>query len=185
MDKIEGSLLFFVPCFFIGSRFASFPFAGETIKGVRMLDLVIRGGKVVTPYAVGEMDIGIQGEKIAALGQPGTLATDANRVIDAQGKVVIPGGIEPHAHIGVPVPPAWTGQADVMTQPPEAASRAAAFGGVTTFIDFTGDLSRKACWARVGVRCSKPLNGDVKYFALIVILIIRSTISWPDRFGPK
>ena len=104
-----------------------------------MLDLVIRGGKVVTPSAVGEMDIGIQGEKIAALGQPGTLAADADRVINARGKIVIPGGIEPHAHIGVPVPPAWTGQADVMTQPPEAASRAAAFGGVTTFIDFTGD----------------------------------------------
>jgi dihydropyrimidinase len=109
-----------------------------------MLDLVIRGGQVVAPHAVGEMDIGIQGEKIVALGQPGTLAADSTREINARGKIVIPGGIEPHAHIGVPVPPAWTGQADVMTQPPEAASRAAAFGGVTTFIDFTGDLSRKA-----------------------------------------
>ncbi len=109
-----------------------------------MLDLVIRGGQVVTSDSVGEMDIGIQGEKIVALGQPGTLAGDANRVIDARGKIVIPGGIEPHAHVGIPVPPDWTGQADVMTQPPEAATRAAAFGGVTTMVDFAGDLSRKA-----------------------------------------
>lgn len=109
-----------------------------------MLDLVIRRGQVVTPQGVGELDIGIQGEKIAAVGHSGTLAADAGRTIDAGGKIVIPGGIEPHAHIGIPVPPDWTGQAEVMTQPPEAASRAAAFGGVTTVIDFAGDLSRKA-----------------------------------------
>ncbi len=109
-----------------------------------MLDLIIRGGQVVTPYSASEMDVGVQGEKIAAFGQPGTLASTSARVIDAQGMIVLPGGIEPHAHVGIPVPPDWTGQADVMTQPPEAASRAAAFGGVTTMIDFAGDLSRAA-----------------------------------------
>src|SRR5215510_5327843 len=106
-----------------------------------MLDLIIRGGQVVTPQAVGEMDVGVQGEKIVAVGWPGTLAAGAGREIDARGKIVIPGGIEPHAHIGIPVPEHWAGIPDVMTQPPEAASRAAAFGGVTTIIDFAGDLS--------------------------------------------
>src|SRR5438876_3551500 len=109
-----------------------------------MLDLVIRGGQVVTPQAVGEMDVGIQGEKIVAVGWPGTLAAEAGRVIETRGKIVIPGGIEPHAHIGIPVPDQWTGNPDVITQPPEAASRAAAFGGVTTIVDFAGDLSLKA-----------------------------------------
>ena len=106
-----------------------------------MLDLVITGGQVVTPQAVGEMDVGIQGEKIAAVGWSGTLAADAGRVIDATGKIVIPGGIEPHAHIGIPVPSEWSGQPDIMTQPPQDATRAAAFGGVTTIVDFAGDLS--------------------------------------------
>ncbi|MBI3245257.1 MAG: amidohydrolase family protein [Deltaproteobacteria bacterium] len=106
-----------------------------------MLDLIIRGGQVVTPQAVGEMDVGIQGEKIVAVGYPGTLSAGAGREIDARGKIVIPGGIEPHAHIGIPVPEQWAGIPEVMTQPPEAASRAAAFGGVTTIIDFAGDLS--------------------------------------------
>ena len=106
-----------------------------------MLDLVIKGGQVVTPQAVGEMDVGIQGEKIVAIGWSGTLAAEAGRVIDASGKIVIPGGIEPHAHIGIPVPSEWTGQPDIMTQPPQDASRAAAFGGVTTIVDFAGDLS--------------------------------------------
>ena len=109
-----------------------------------MLDLIITGGTVVTPHTVAALDVGISGEHIVAVGQPGTLSAAAGRVIDATGKIVLPGGIEPHAHIGIPVPPDWTGQPDVMTQPPEAASRAAAFGGVTTIIDFAGDLSRKA-----------------------------------------
>jgi len=109
-----------------------------------MLDLVIRGGQVVTPHAVGPMDIGVHGEEIVAIGRPGTLATDGARIIDATGKIVIPGGIEPHAHIGIPVPAQWAGTPEVMTQPPEAASRAAAFGGVTTIIDFAGNLSLDA-----------------------------------------
>jgi dihydropyrimidinase len=106
-----------------------------------MLDLVIKGGQVVTPHGVAALDIGVQGEKIAALGWPGTLTATAGRIIDAGGKIVVPGGIEPHAHISIPVPEQWTGRPDVMTQPPEAASKAAAFGGVTTIVDFAGDLT--------------------------------------------
>jgi dihydropyrimidinase len=106
-----------------------------------MLDLVIKGGQVVTPQGVGDLDVGVQGEKIVALGWPGTLAADAARIIDARGKIVIPGGVEPHAHISIPVPAQWAGRPEVMTQPPEAASRAAAFGGVTTIVDFAGDLT--------------------------------------------
>lgn len=109
-----------------------------------MLDLIIRGGQVVTPEHVGEMDIGIQGEQIAALARPGTLPAESARVIEAHGKIVVPGGIEPHAHIAVPVPENWSGRPDAMTQPPQAASRAAAFGGVTTIVDFSGDLGRRA-----------------------------------------
>ena len=106
-----------------------------------MLDLLIRGGLVVTPEDVGERDVGVEGGRIVAVAWPGTLPGEAGRVIDARGKVVLPGGIEPHAHIGIPVPERWAGRPEVMTQPPEAASRAAAFGGVTTVIDFAGDLN--------------------------------------------
>ena len=105
-----------------------------------MLDLIIEGGRVVTPEGVAEMDVAVQGERIAALALPGTLEAEARRTVDASGKVVLPGGIEPHTHIGIPVPEAWAGRPEVVTQPPEAASRAAAFGGVTTFVDFSGNL---------------------------------------------
>jgi dihydropyrimidinase len=106
-----------------------------------MLDLIVKGGQVVTPDGASEMDVGVQGEKIAAVGWPGTLDAASARVIDARGTIVIPGGIEPHAHIGIPVPEHWAGTPDVFTQPPEAATRAAAFGGVTTVIDFAGGLT--------------------------------------------
>ena len=105
-----------------------------------MLDLIIRGGQVVTPIGAGQMDVGVQGEHIAVVASAGSLDVDAQRIIDATGKIVLPGGIEPHTHIGIPVPEMWAGRPEVFTQPPEAASRAAAYGGVTTFIDFAGSL---------------------------------------------
>jgi dihydropyrimidinase len=106
-----------------------------------MLDLIIRGGQVVTPDGAAVQDVGIQGEQIAVISAPGALNVEAQRTIDASGKIVLPGGIEPHTHIGVNVPDYWAGgRTEVYTQPPEAASRAAAFGGVTTFIDFAGAL---------------------------------------------
>ena len=68
-----------------------------------MLDLIIRGGDVVTPQGVARCDVGIKGETIAALAASGTLAdSDARRVIDAAGKIVMPGGIDPHVHMRHP-----------------------------------------------------------------------------------
>ena len=107
-----------------------------------MLDLIIRGGTVVAPEGAALLDVGIQGEQIAAVASPGALDdAGATETIDATGMIVLPGGIEPHAHINVPVPDYWAGgDTGIFTQPPEAASRAAAFGGVTTYVDFAGAL---------------------------------------------
>ncbi len=97
-----------------------------------MIDLLIRGGQVVTPWGVGDWDVAVEGEKIAAVASPGSLPGDVGRVMDAAGKIVVPGGIEPHAHIGFPVP----GRPGVESAGPEPASRAALFGGTTTVTDF-------------------------------------------------
>ena len=105
-----------------------------------MLDTIVTGGQVVTPQGVAEVDIAIADGRIAALAHPGVLSTEGAQVIDASGMIVLPGGIEPHTHIGIPVPEKWAGRPEVFTQPPEAATRAAAFGGVTTLLDFAGTL---------------------------------------------
>src|SRR2546427_11963973 len=97
-----------------------------------MLDLVIRRGLVVTAQDAAPGDVGILDGKIVAVAAPGSLPGDAARVIDAEGKNVLPGGIEPHPHIAIPVPQDRGGPPELLSQPPEAATRAAALGGATT-----------------------------------------------------
>src|SRR5881628_3786140 len=113
-------------------RSRAWPFVHAPAKESIMLDLVIRGGRVVTPSGVGDWDLGVQGERIAALGAPGTL--EAARVIDATGKVVVPGGIDPHTHLAHPIMshPDEPG----LTLGPEEDTRGMLFGGTTTHIDF-------------------------------------------------
>jgi dihydropyrimidinase len=99
-----------------------------------MYDTVIKNGQVVTPYGVGAWDIGISGEEIAAVGAAGTLPEESARVIDAGGKIVVPGGIDPHTHLAH----------SIMSHPdepgftlgPEDDTRGMVFGGTTTHIDF-------------------------------------------------
>ncbi|GGE31905.1 dihydropyrimidinase [Agaricicola taiwanensis] len=100
-----------------------------------MIDLIIRSDRVVTPHGVGDYDIAISGEKIAAVAKAGTFAPENGaRLIDATGKIVIPGGIDPHVHCSwhVPNPDGTAGLSD----PPPVVSRAALHGGTTTVIDF-------------------------------------------------
>ena len=103
-----------------------------------MLDLIVHGGTVVTPSGSGKFDIGIQGEKIVLVAASGSISDECTTRVDASGKYVFPGGIEPHTHIATRVSEAWAGRSGVMTHSPEAASRAAAHGGVTTNKDIAG-----------------------------------------------
>ena len=101
-----------------------------------MLDLIIHGGEVITPIGVARHDIGVTGEIITAVAGPGALAgVEAARRIDANGKIVMPGGIDPHVHCKwfLPNP---DGSA-ALTDPPDVVGRAAVHGGTTTMIDFT------------------------------------------------
>ena len=97
-----------------------------------MFDLTIRGGRVVTPSGEGVWDVAIQGERIAAVAEPGALTGESAKAIDASGKIVVPGGIEPHAHIGDRRQPERSGA--------EAVSLAAIYGGTTTVLDFATQI---------------------------------------------
>jgi dihydropyrimidinase len=100
-----------------------------------MLDLLIRGGQVVRPEGVGAWDLGIRGETIAAIAPPGGLTEDVARVVDATGKIVVPGGIDPHIHARWAIPDA-TGRPHAYSADPDHVSKVALFGGTTTWIDF-------------------------------------------------
>jgi dihydropyrimidinase len=98
------------------------------------LDLVVRGGSVITPDGVGPWDVGIQAGRIAVLALPGTLPADGARVLDASGRIVAPGGVEPHTHLAhaIRTNPDEPG----LTLGPEDDTRGMACGGTTTHIDF-------------------------------------------------
>jgi dihydroorotase-like cyclic amidohydrolase len=98
-----------------------------------MLDLVIRGGQVVAPHGVGNWSVGVQGEKIVFVG-PDEQAPQAGRTIDATGKIVVPGGIEPHAHLDIF--DLTNPDAGKSTLGPEEDTRGMAYGGTTTHLDF-------------------------------------------------
>ena len=57
-----------------------------------MLDLVVRGGTVVAPWGVGPWDVAVKDGRIVSVSEPGSLTNDAVRVVDAKGKIVVPGG---------------------------------------------------------------------------------------------
>src|ERR1700733_3958696 len=92
-------------------------------------DTVIRNGTIVTATDTYVADIGIAGERIAAIGA-GLPVENAQKVIDARGMLVIPGVIDVHTHLDMPF--GGTKSADGF----ESGTIAAAYGGTTTLIDF-------------------------------------------------
>src|SRR5919106_2860112 len=97
------------------------------ILGVHMA-ILIKNGTVVTATDQYVGDIFIDGEKITTIGT--ALGMNADRVIDAKGKLVLPGGIDVHTHLDMPF--GGTRSADDF----ESGTVAAAHGGTTTLIDF-------------------------------------------------
>jgi len=98
-----------------------------------MLDLLIRGGQVVTPQGVGNWSVGVQGEKIVFVGMDDQ-SPQAGRTINATGRIVVPGGIEPHAHLDIY--DLTNPDYGKSTLGPEEDTRGMAFGGTTTHLDF-------------------------------------------------
>ena len=92
------------------------------------MSLLIKNGRVITAVDDYKGDIFVESEQVNLIGK--NLDVKADRVIDAQGKYVIPGGIDPHTHLDMPF--AGTVSADDF----ETGTRAAAHGGTTTLIDF-------------------------------------------------
>ncbi|TDT31613.1 dihydropyrimidinase [Streptomyces sp. BK208] len=94
---------------------------------------VIRGGLVVTASDEMHADVLVENGRVAALAATGTPAAEAfgaERVVDARGKYVIPGGVDGHTHMEMPF--GGTYAADTF----ETGTRAAAWGGTTTIVDF-------------------------------------------------
>jgi len=92
---------------------------------------LIRNGNVVTAVDSYKADVLIDGSIVVLIGKDlEKIAGAVDKTIDATGKLVIPGGIDPHTHMDLPF--GGTSSSDDF----ETGTRAAAFGGTTTIIDF-------------------------------------------------
>lgn len=96
------------------------------------MSVLIKNGRIVTATDDYEGDIFVSGSKVDLIGK--NLSIDADQVVDAGGKLVIPGGIDPHTHLELPF--GGTVTSDTF----ETGTRAAAYGGTTCIIDFAVQL---------------------------------------------
>ena len=147
-------------------------FGRPMARGARgMIDLVISGDRVVTPHDIGPADVAIGGGKVVAVAARGGFPVPAGaRVVDATGKIVMPGGIDPHTHCLWPIP--GPDGAVSLTQGPSVVGRAALHGGTTTIIDFTrwthgrsvqeAIEARMAQWREDGCACDWALHTMVE-----------------------
>ncbi len=98
-----------------------------------MADLIITNGTIVSATGRTTGDVVVDGDAITAILAPGvadTVGLQADRTIDATGKYVIPGGVDVHTHMELPF--GGTNASDTF----ETGTIAAAWGGVTTIVDF-------------------------------------------------
>jgi dihydropyrimidinase len=92
------------------------------------MSILIRNGRLITATEDSIADVLVEGERVAAVGA--NLNLPADRVIDATGKYLIPGGIDAHTHLDMPFCGITTSDNF------ETGTRAAAFGGTTSILDF-------------------------------------------------
>jgi len=92
------------------------------------MSVLIKGGRVITAADDYVGDVFVEDERISLIGE--SLDVDADRVIDARGKYVLPGCVDPHTHLDMPF------GGTVTIDDVESGQTAAAFGGTTCHVDF-------------------------------------------------
>ncbi|RMF57456.1 MAG: dihydropyrimidinase [Calditrichaeota bacterium] len=112
-----------------------------------MFDLLIKNGNVVTPAGTRRMQVAVLDGKIHAL--EAELTGPARKTIDAAGKLVFPGFIDAHTHMGIPIMNTFS------VDDFESGSVAAACGGVTTIVDFTVQEPGQSLHESVATRLEK------------------------------
>lgn len=106
------------------------------------MSILIKNGRIVTASDDYKADVFIEGETISAIGK--NLPMSASQEIDASGKVVFPGGIDPHVHLDMPF--MGTSSSDTY----ETGTAAALHGGTTMVIDFILQTQGKTLYHALG-----------------------------------
>src|SRR5688572_18411411 len=118
-ETLCGTLVTHVPCL---------PSGRSAVNKKINMSLLIRNGRILTADGDYTADIFTEGETIKMIGKG--LVVKADKEIDASGKLVFPGGIDPHVHLDMPFMGTFS------SDNYESGTRAALFGGTTMVIDF-------------------------------------------------
>ena len=118
--------------------------------------LLIRGARIVTDGSIAEGDVLVRGERIEAVG--GDLgARPADEVIDARGRVLLPGMIDDHVHFREP---GMTDKGDIAHE-----SRAAVAGGVTSFLEMPNTVPPTTSLAALGDKMARAAESSAANYA--------------------
>ncbi|MBA3688790.1 MAG: dihydropyrimidinase [Chloroflexi bacterium] len=130
---------------------------------------LIKNGTIVNADATTQADVLVDGETIALIGSD--LTATADRTVDASGKWVIPGAIDVHTHMELPF--GGTAAKDTF----ETGTRAAAFGGTTTIVDFAVQSRGKALRAGLDAWHAKADgNACIDYGFHMIISDVRDDV---------
>lgn len=121
------------------------------------IDLVIRDGQFVTPHGLVEGDLAIAGQQIVSIGRP---VSRARAEIAARGRLVMPGGIDPHAHIEQ-----MSGMGQWNSDTFETATRSAALGGTTSVISFAAQAKGQRLAQTVADYAARAARGAMIDYA--------------------
>lgn len=125
-------------------------------------DLVVHDGRVITPRGIVEGDVAIENGKIVSVGKP---VSQAKSRVSAKGKWVMPGGVDPHAHIEQ-----MSGMGQWNADTFETATKSAAMGGTTSVISFAAQAEGQALSETVSDYAARASRGAMIDYAFHITL---------------
>ena len=132
-------------------------------------DLAIRGGTVANAAWSGPADVWVRAGRIAAITDPRAVAPgSARKTVDAGGTLLLPGGVDPHCHVG------FTSGVFTTRDSYLEASTAAILGGTTTMVDFAIPRPGQSPWAAIEERRTLASN------ALCDSALHACVVDWDD-----
>lgn len=126
------------------------------------IDFVIRNGRIVTPTGIIEGDLAVVGDKIVSVGKP---IKSAKIEVSAQGKLVMPGGVDTHAHIEQ-----MSGMGQWNADTFETATRSAAMGGTTSVVSFAAQSDGQILAETVSDYAARAERGAMIDYAFHITL---------------
>ncbi|MDX9694487.1 MAG: dihydropyrimidinase [Bacteroidales bacterium] len=121
------------------------------------MNILIQNGKIVTSDKTFIADIFISEGKISQIEKSLTIHAKIDKIIDAKGSYIFPGGIDPHVHMHLPTP------AGPSSDDFETGSKAALFGGTTTLLDFVTPKKGQSLTEALAQRIEEARNSHCDY----------------------